>query len=284
MPVVGVRKRFYTLRLADGRGTNQVENSLGVLENAVQEAFSAIDQGALPLQTATKAVLAEFIGTQMARGVAYREMRKEHAQQNESSLRERVRSIFIEHAPPERLAEADDYARRYDLSRLSAPNAQIQASLGTGQILANTLVNMRWTVVRFDKPMLLSSDQPIVCWRGQHQASPWGPWVATEIRVPLSPTLALLTSWDDNPDAAVATNGSLLNALSMNHYTRRQAVDWVYWQPGSNPRHGQPVHDEAIAGTPVPAGRRRELTSQLVMRLLETREQSITVFTPDEKP
>ena len=63
VPVVGVRKRFYTLRLADGRGINQAENSFGVLENALQEAFSAIDQGELPLQSETKAVLAEFIGT-----------------------------------------------------------------------------------------------------------------------------------------------------------------------------------------------------------------------------
>lgn len=61
--MVGVRKRFYTLRLADGRGINQAENSFGVLENALQEAFSAIDQGELPLQSETKAVLAEFIGT-----------------------------------------------------------------------------------------------------------------------------------------------------------------------------------------------------------------------------
>lgn len=167
----------------------------------------------------------------MARGVAYREMRNEHVQRNESWLRERVRAIFIEHAPPERLAGADGYARRYDLSRLSAQNNQIQAAVGTGQILANTLVNMRWTVVRFAKSMLLSSDQPIVCWLGPHRAAPWGPWAATEIRVPLSPTLALLASWDDRPDAAVATNRNLLKALSTNHYTRRQAVDWVYWQP-----------------------------------------------------
>jgi Protein of unknown function (DUF4238) len=60
VPVVGVRKRFYTLRLADGRGINQVENSLGVLESAVQDAFAAIDRGELPLKSETKAVLAEF--------------------------------------------------------------------------------------------------------------------------------------------------------------------------------------------------------------------------------
>lgn len=149
VPVVGVRKRFYTLRLADGRGMNQVENSLGVLEGPVQDAFAAVDRDELPLRTETKAVLAEFIGTQMARGIAYREMRNAHAQQNESWLRERVRAIFIEHAPPERHAEADDYANRYDLSRLSTQNEQIRAAIGTGQLLANTLANMHWTVVRF---------------------------------------------------------------------------------------------------------------------------------------
>lgn len=282
VPVVGVRKRFYTLRLADGRGTNQVENSLGMLEGAVQSAFTAIDRGELPLGSETKAVMAEFIGTQMARGVAYREMRNAHAQQNESWLRERVRELFIEHAPAERHTDADDYAGQYDLSRLSERNVQIRAAIGTGQILANTLVNMRWTTIRFAGPMLLSSDQPIVCWLGPHRASPWGPWAATEIRVPLSPSLALVATWDDGPDPAKPIDGDLLNALSVNHYTRRQAVDWVYWMPGNRPRHGQPLHDEAIVGSPVQASRRRELTGELVARLLESREPSITVFSPAE--
>jgi Protein of unknown function (DUF4238) len=73
VPEVAVRKRFYTLKRSDGTSSNEVENSLGILENNVTAAFMAIDRGVLPLDPETKAVLAEFIGVQMTRGVRYRE-------------------------------------------------------------------------------------------------------------------------------------------------------------------------------------------------------------------
>jgi hypothetical protein len=109
VPEVGVRKRFYTLKRSDGSNSNEVEDSLGTLENKVTAAFGAIDRRDLPLDTETKAVLAEFIGVQMTRGVRYREMRSNHIKQNEQWLREHVRELFLKHAPPHRASEADGY-------------------------------------------------------------------------------------------------------------------------------------------------------------------------------
>ncbi len=282
VPEVAVRKNFYTLKRSDGTSSNEVENSLGTLESKVVAAFMAIDRGALPLDPEAKAVLAEFIGVQMTRGVRYREMRSDHIKQNEEWIRERVRELFLEHAPSERASEADDYASSYDLSRLETRESMVQAGIGTGIILTNALVNMCWTIVAFDKPVLLGSDQPAVCWYAPHQAGPWAPALAVEIRVPLSPTQALVASWHDEADRSHALHGALVAALSMNHYTARQAADWVYWLPGTTPRRGQPVHDEPITGSPPATSRRRELTTELVMRLLESREETITVFTPRE--
>ena len=280
VPEVAVRKRFYTLKRSDGTSSNEVENSLGILENRVTAAFRAVDRGALPLDSETKAVLAEFIGVQMTRGVRYREMRSDHIKQSEDWLREHVRALFLKHAPSERASEADDYASNYDLSRLETQESVVQAGIGTSIILTNALVNMCWTIVGFDKPVLLSSDQPVVSWYAPHRAGPWAPSVAVEIRVPLSPTRALVASWHDEADRSHVQHGDALAGLSMNHYTARQAADWVYWLPGTTPGRGQPVHDEPITG-PVPAtSRRRELTTKLVERLLESREETITVFTP----
>jgi hypothetical protein len=42
------------------------------------------------------------------------------------------------------------------------------------------------------------------------------------------------------------------------------------------------VHDEPITGSPPASSRRRELTTELVKRLLESREETITIFTPRE--
>jgi hypothetical protein len=39
------------------------------------------------------------------------------------------------------------------------------------------------------------------------------------------------------------------------------------------------VHDEPITGPPPATSRRRELTTKLIERLLESREETITVFT-----
>jgi hypothetical protein len=156
----------------------------------------------------------------------------------------------------------------------------VQAGIGTGIILTNALVNMRWTIVGFDRPALLSSDQPAVCWYASHRAGPWAPSLAAEIRVPLSPTQALVASWHDEPDRSHVLRGQALAGLSMNHYTARQAADWVYWLPGTTPRRGQPVHDEPMTGPPPATSRRRELTTELVEGLLESRKETITVFTP----
>ena len=280
VPEVAVRKRFYTLKLADGTSSNTVENSLSVLEGKIDDAFRAIDAGTLPLPPETKAVLAEFIGVQMSRGVTYRRMRADHISKSEEWLRAHVRDLFLKHAPAARAAEADEYARNYDLSRLATQNGMVQAGIETGVILTNALVNMCWTVVGFDKPALLSSDQPVVCWYGPHRAGPWGPSMAIEVRVPLSPTQALVASWHDTPDPGHVIPGDRLAALSINHYTGRQASDWAYWRPGPEPGRGLPLHDRPITGPPPERSRRRELTNGLVERRLEDREETITVFTP----
>lgn len=280
VPEVGVRKRFYTLKRSDGTNSNDIENSLGTLEDKVTAAFGAIDRGALPLDTEAKAVLAEFVGVQMARGVRYREMRSNHIKQNERWLRGHVRELFLKHASPQHASEADHYASKYDLSRLETQESMVEAGIGTGIMLANVLANMCWTIVAFDKPVLLSSDQPVVCWYAPHQGGAWAPSMAAEIRVPLSPTQALVASWHDDADRGDVLHGRTLAAMSMNHYTAQLAADWVYWLPDTTPRRWQPLHDEPIAGPPQSSSRRRALTTELVERLLESREQTITVFTP----
>ena len=272
--VVGVKTGFYTVKTAQG-GSNQVEDSLGVLEGRATRVFAKIDADQLPLSTTDKAVMAEFIGTQMCRGVQYRGLHRGLFDQREPMLRERVRAIYREHAP-ERIAEAETY----DITRVIGKNQVIGASIETSQVMTNVLVNMRWQMVRWPKPVLLSSDQPAICWYAPHRSSPWGVSDAVEIRMPLSPTQALVASWHDAPDGAEVVVGDKLAAMSMNHHTQRHRVDWLYWQPNTEPVQGHPLHDEALSGPPPSQSLRWRVVNEHVGKLIEDRPQNgITVFT-----
>jgi len=55
---------------------------------------------------------------------------------------------------------------------MTAQNEVIGASVETSQVMTNVLMNMRWQVIRWSKPVLLSSDQPAICWHAPHQSSP----------------------------------------------------------------------------------------------------------------
>jgi hypothetical protein len=286
VPEVGVKKRFYAVELSDGTRSNAVEDSLGLIEGKVKHAFREIDNEALPLDVPTKVILAEFLGQQMARGLTYRELHAAGISQGEAWLRSRVREIYLSRRPefddpPADLeAAADEYARNYDLSALDAQNVVVIDSLQTGVVLANALANMCWSFVSFPKSMLLSSDQPVVCWLGPHKSSPWWPEPANELRVPLSPTVALVASWHDQDDTPHFLDGTCLTAMSINYHTAKQAADWVYWMPGTNPRRDLPLNDEPITGPRVEESRRRELTGEMVRdRIIEKREDVIVVFT-----
>lgn len=287
VPEVGVRRRFYTVELSDGTHSNEVEDKLALLEGKVKHAFREIDNETLPLDIATKVIVAEFLGQQMARGITYREMRSAHIADHEPWLRNHVRELYLKHSdkledPPADLnAAAGEYARAYDLTKLEDQNVVVRDAVQTGNVLTNALANMCWSFIRFREPVFLSSDQPVVCWLGPHQSSPWAPEPAIELRVPLSSTLALVASWHDRDDAPHFFDGHALAEMSINHYPARQAADWVYWRPGTSPRRDLPLHDEPLSGPPVPQSRRRELAGDMIrQRIIEKREDVIVVFTP----
>jgi hypothetical protein len=282
---VGVRRRFYTVELSDGTHSNEVEDKLVLLEGKVKHAFREIDNEVLPLDIPTKVIVAEFLGQQMARGITYREMRSAHIADHEPWLRNHVRELYLKHSdkladPPTDLnAAAKRYARAYDLTKLEDQNVVVRDAVQTGNVLTNALANMCWSSIRFRKPVLLSSDQPVVCWPGPHRSSPWSPEPAIELRVPLSSTLGLVASWHDRDDAAHFLDGHALAEMSINHYTAKQAADWVCWRPGTIPRRNLPLHDEPLSGPPVAQSRRRELAGDMIRRrIIGKREDVIVVF------
>lgn len=254
-----------------------------VLEGRANSVFTQLDDGQLPLTTADKTVMAEFIGFQMCRGMQYRDLGRLVFDQRVPALRERVRAVFREHAP-DRLAEAETY----DLSPLISQNQVVLGVIRTSQLMTNVLVNMRWQLVRWAKPVLLSSDHPAICWRRPHESSPWGISDAIEVRMPVSPTQALIASWHDGPDVGEVIRGDKVAAMSMNYHTERHAVDWRFWQPQTKPVRGHPLHDLALSGDPPPRSDRWQFVAQLADELIENGEERmkrgehrVTVFMPE---
>jgi hypothetical protein len=96
--------------------------------------------------------------------------------------------------------------------------------------------------------------------------------------MPLSPSQALVASWHDGPDPSAVGVLDSVGAMSLNHHTAKHRVDWLYWQPGSQPRRGHPLHDRPISGPPPAHSVRRDLVMAHIEGLLETRRQTITVF------
>lgn len=278
-PVVGVVNGFYTIETPDG-SSDEVEDALMGLEGRANRVFDQLDDGQLPLTITDKVLLAEFIGVQMCRGQQYRDLGLVVFDQVTPELRERARALVHEHAPEHVGAET------FDLSTLQSQNQVVLDAIRTSRLATNALANMRWQVVRWSEPVLLSSDQPAICWHHQHESSPWGMLKATEVRMPLSPTQALITSWHDGPDVSVPIQGDRMAAMSMNFHTDKHAARWRYWQPGTEPVHGHPAHDVALSGDRPLKSDRWAFTVQLAQDIsdanhgqLQSGEHKVTVYT-----
>lgn len=131
------------------------------------------------------------------------------------------------------------------------------AQLGTDTALLTTMQRwiyvtktvfyaMHWTLVRFARPVLITSDHPIVLWPATEEPQPptasagVGLLNTLEVRYPLTSQLCLLMTWHDEPDAPEIVPGNREKAQNVNGFTRAQAEDEWFYLPGATP----PMPDE----------------------------------------
>src|SRR4029077_5565648 len=89
--------------------------------------------------------------------------------------------------------------------------------------LSSVFGSMHWTLLRFDDPLLITSDQPVapvpLLTPGVIEpfaALPGGGWLDTlEVRCPLTPHLALLATWHMGPEAEPIA-GTWQDAVNLN--------------------------------------------------------------------
>jgi hypothetical protein len=226
----GTRGPYYRRTRPDGTPIDDIEASLSFIEDAVRPVFDEV-LGGQPLTLERKSTLAQFFGVQIVRGPAFFERRIELIDRLVAGLR-------ASDLRPKALAAAGGnptVVRERVRELYLADTQQFITMLTTSFKIASILGSMRWHLLRFEAPVLAYSDHPVVIWPASIQSSaPFprqhlGPLDAVEIRVPLSPDLALLMTWADLPDALRSVRADARFAGELNAFTIAQADrQWMH--------------------------------------------------------
>jgi hypothetical protein len=237
---VGTRKRAYARhRPKDGSRIDDVEWALSQLENHIESVRKA-DQR-FPFSREDRSVIAEFAASQHVRGPKWAQQNKE----NHEALMTEIETSGLLPSDP-------------IINEITKPGIKRnEAQLGTDTALLATMQRwiyvtktvfyaMHWTLVRFERPILITSDHPVVLWpateepRSSTANASVGLLNTLEVRYPLTSQLCLLMTWRDEPDAPEIVPGNREKAKNVNGFTRAQAEDEWFYLPGTTP----PMPDE----------------------------------------
>ena len=229
---VAVRPYFYRRERPDGTPIDDVEWSLSHSEDKAAPLLRRLADR-WPLPTSDKAVLAEFFAVQALRGPKWRDWWAERTRVFIDEVRNHPEEIAARAADPQRFI--DDLA-----ALLSQDTTWALHMLDASRKLASSLGSMHWSLVEFASPWAATSDHPVVIWpisagaRPPQATAPEGFLATLEVRVPVSPTAAVLMTWLDDTDRSQARlRGARHHAASLNAFTVAEAERQWFHAPGS---------------------------------------------------
>jgi hypothetical protein len=222
---VGVRKAFYRRTRPDGSRIDDIEWSLSQMESKALPLIASIESE-WPLSDERKVGVASFAAAQLVRVPAWHNwhgefLRREIAKWRTDGLPDDIRL----HADADIDAELDK-AERY----LDEDTPRMIRMLSLAGKIAGIFASMQWSLVRFENPVVATSDQPInVMPLTDRRVEPGPPRTGAgvlptmEMRVPLSPHLVLLATWRDAFDEPRALDAPNHLASTLNGFTIEQA-------------------------------------------------------------
>ncbi len=233
----GTREKPYRrVRPESGEAIDDIEACLSVVEDRSTRPLRELIAGA-PITAERKGAVAQFLGVQLFRGPAFFDQHDELGESLMSQLE------------PQHLKSGVLAAHDGDIERVRAkmidtyrdPTKRGFTMLTKAVKVASIFGLMRWQIVVFDDDLLAYSDHPVVLWPGGVQrlnAPPrrqaLGPLSALEVRVPLSPSVALVMNWVDESDRT-AVRLAPAAAGELNALTIGQAdTEWMH-KPGREP-------------------------------------------------
>jgi hypothetical protein len=255
-----VEKDFYTIELSDGSSTDRFEDRLGEIEGLAARATSdLVDNGTWPIPVETRQGIAVWAALQFLRSPANRRAGNEAADlalklEIAAGGRDRMRKVLEEiEGRPATDAEVEEWwAEMTDFDSyhvVNHPNAHIKQ---IGRLLPGTFAQFchrGWTIVRFIRKAMITTDTPVALLRGPNDASdsPVGLETAGGILVPLDRRVALLMTEVGAQDLQLTGFTALANSFNQRLADGARRV--IFHHPADDP----------LRGLKLPKPRRQEL-------------------------
>jgi hypothetical protein len=271
-----VRKRFYRRFRPDGTPIDDIEWSLSQLEGALAPVLGNLRGNWPPAGPEEKGALAEFFAYQFVRGPRWKAWREGMARESIDDYRRNPEPVLRNGIW---IASTHRQINEIEV-RLLGETEWLTRMMVIANRLITVFGSMRWHLIEFDEPLLAISDHPVVAWPVDAdyrcpEATPAGLGARNffEVRVPISPTLALLMTWQDLPDIARAVAGSEEIAANINAFTIANADrQWMHMPGGDVPTatgYLDPISSELVLGygrAEMEASEVRQQVTELVQR------------------
>jgi Protein of unknown function (DUF4238) len=278
---VGTRRRFYQRERPDGTKIDDIEWTLGQIESTASPLLRSFDEG-WPLSGDDKLRLAVLFAFQHLRTPRWKQ-----------EYEVRTRGFVEEYDRENPTALSPEEVEEHNAQLLSDSHRLMQM-ISTGTTAASVFASMHWTLLNFSRPAVATSDHPVVLWPGVESRSPQatvmtqiGVLECIEIRLPLSPTRAVLMTWSDGADDEDArVGGTRDHAANLNAFTVKSADrQWFYKCGTSSPRASGnllPLSIGLVPGYTAAAAansRRRQSVSEIVNKKIprDFADREITV-------
>jgi hypothetical protein len=247
---VGVRSNFYRReRPKTGETIHDVEWSIEQLETAALPVISSLPSR-WPLGAEDKARVAQFFGLQVVRGPAFKAWHEQYVQPTIDA----VRSDPVATTVPGPDESPEEVAHKL-IGHVSSDTYRLVEMVKTARAVAVALGSMHWTLVRFARPRLVTSDQPVVVWplsRGRARPCPnnldAGVTDTLEVFVPFGPDLLLLMTWVGGPDNLGVISGANRHVATANAFVVANADAQWFHEPGVEPWLAAGPRDPLSAG------------------------------------
>jgi hypothetical protein len=282
---VGTRRHFYRRERPDGTKINDVEWTLAEIESNASPLLRSFDDD-WPLAGDDKLKLAVLFAFQHLRTPRWKD---EYEHRTRRFLRE------YDADNPDSLSPAE---LEEENAQILSDSQRLMQMISTGISTSGIFASMHWTLLEFGSPIVATSDHPVVLWEGVGSRSPQtteitqiGILNCVEIRLPLSPTRAVLMTWSDHfDDEHVKLRGTRDHAANLNVFTVESADRQWFHRPGSTtPRASGSLMPLSLGLVPgytalAAAGSRRrakvsEIANKKIPRDLTDREITVVTMT-----
>jgi hypothetical protein len=220
----GTRSKYYARERPDGTEIHDVEWSLSQVEDRAGPLLRQVASD-WPLDIQSKVDLATLFALQMLRGSRWMEFHRAFTESH-------VAGLGRQGEDKGELTTLEDH--------LLSKTAIFAEMLDAGKKLTRVIASLKWTLLEFRRPWLVTSDHPVVFWpmgvgARQPEATPQGVGFlqTLEYRVPISSERAILMTWADGPDTRAAAKKD--DAASLNAFTVAEASPQWFHSPDATP-------------------------------------------------